>query len=60
MLDNEAHLMCKDAIEKEDCTYQLVPLNNDRNNAVEQAIRTFKECFLRVLAGADSSFPMSM
>ena len=60
MLDNEAPEMYRDAIEAERCTYQLVSPNNHRRNAAERAIRTFKEHFLRIIAGIDESYPMSM
>ena len=60
ILDNEASHLYKEAIEKEQCTYQLVPPNNHRRNAAERAIRTFKDHFLRIIAGVAPTFPMSM
>ena len=60
ILDNEAPEMHRDAIAKECCAYQLVSPHVHRRNAAERATRTFKEHFLRVLAGVDDSFPMSM
>ena len=60
VLDNEVSELCKDAIEKSKCSYQLVPPNHHRRNAAERAIRTFKEHFLRILAGLHKQFPMSM
>ena len=60
VLDNEAPELHRDAIEQEQCTYQLVPPNVHRRNAAERAIRTFKDHFLRILVGVDKSFPMSM
>ena len=60
ILDNEASNLYKEAIEKEQCTYQLVPPNNHRRNAAERAIRTFKDHFLRIIAGVAPTFPMSM
>ena len=45
VLDNEAPELCKDAIEKSKCTYQLVPPNNHLRNSAEWAIRTLKNTF---------------
>ena len=52
--------MSREAIEALGYKYQMVPSNVCRRNATERATRTFKENFLRVLAGADEKFPMSM
>ena len=60
MLENEASHLCKEDIDESNSQYQLVPPNNHRHNEAERAIRTFKEHFIRVLAGEDAKFPMSM
>ena len=60
VLENEASHLCKEDIDESNSQYQLVPPNNHRHNEAERAIRTFKEHFIRVLAGEDAKFPMSM
>jgi len=47
----------KNAITTNGCAFQLVPPNVHCHNAAERAIRTFKDHFLAVLAGAAPSFP---
>ena len=58
VLDNEDQELYKDAIESSGLKYQMVPPNVHRRNSVERAIHTFREHFLRVLAGVDPKFPM--
>ena len=57
IMDNEASVALKAAITANGCTYQLVPPNVHRRNAAERAIRTFKDHFLSILAGAAPNFP---
>ncbi len=38
-------------------TFQFVPPDMHRHNQAEQAIRTFKDHFLAILAGVDAAFP---
>ncbi|KAL7474903.1 hypothetical protein ACHAW6_003744 [Cyclotella cf. meneghiniana] len=57
ILDNEASAAYKKAITTNGCAFQLVPPHVHRRNAAERAIRTFKDHFLAVLAGAAPSFP---
>jgi len=57
ILDNEAPHGLKLAI-KQNCTYQLVPPDTHRRNLAERAIQTFKQHFISILAGVDSSFPI--
>jgi hypothetical protein len=59
ILDNEASVEFKREIQK-NCTIQLVPPDNHRQNLAERAIQTFKNHFKSVLAGVDNSFPMRL
>ena len=59
IMDNEASSDLKYALTKNNINYQLVPPHNHRRNAAERAIRTFKNHFLAILAGADSNYPIS-
>ena len=56
-LDNEASKAYTDNITKHGLKYQLTPAQMHRRNIAERAIQTFKNHFITVLAGADSSFP---
>ena len=57
ILDNEASTAYKKAITTNGCAFQLIPPNVHCRNAAERAIRTFKDHFLAVLAGAAPSVP---
>jgi hypothetical protein len=59
ILDNEASEAFKTEIQK-NCNLQLVPPDTHRKNLAERAIQTFKSHFIAILAGVDSSFPMSL
>ncbi len=59
ILDNEASEAFKTEIKK-NCNLQLVPPGTHRRNLAERAIQTFKSHFITILAGVDSSFPMSL
>ncbi len=59
LLDNKASAELKAEINK-NCTIQLVPPNNHRQNLAERAIQTFKNHFKAILAGVDDSFPMQL
>jgi hypothetical protein len=41
-------------------TYQLVPPHDHRRNKAEKAIQTFKDHFVAILCGADTSFPLNL
>ena len=60
ILDNEA----SQALQKENFTryfnFQLVPPHMHRRNAVERAIRTFKNHFVSGLFSAHTEFPMHL
>ncbi len=45
---------------KKECYLQVVKLHNHRVNAAEQAIQTFKDAFIAVLATTDSEFPLQL
>ena len=57
VLDNEASRAFLQAITNNGCRYQLVPPHVHRRNRAERAIRTFKDHFLAILAGAAPTFP---
>jgi hypothetical protein len=58
ILANKASSAFKEAITfKWNSTFQPVPPDMHRRNQMECAIRTFKDHFLAILAGVDSSFP---
>ena len=58
ILDNEASADYKHAITVTwQVKFQLVPPDMHRRNQAERAIRTFKDHFLAILAGVDSTFP---
>jgi hypothetical protein len=59
-LDNEASTALKNFFTVNNIAYQLVPPHCHRCNAVERAIRTFKEQFVAGLSSGDPSFPMHM
>jgi hypothetical protein len=59
LLDNEASAELKGEIKK-NCTIQLVPPDNHRQNLAERAIQTFKNHFKAILAGVDDSFSMRL
>jgi hypothetical protein len=59
ILDNEASEAFKTEIKK-NCNLQLVPPDTHCRNLAERAIQTFKSHFIAILAGVDSSFPMSL
>jgi hypothetical protein len=58
-MDNEASAEYKKEIQK-NCTIQLLPPNNHRQNLAEQAIQTLKTHFKAVLAGIDNTFQMRL
>ena len=57
LLNNEASAELKAEIRK-NCSLQLVPLDNHRQNLAERAIKTFKNDFKAIIAGVDDNFPM--
>jgi hypothetical protein len=59
-LDNEASAALKNLFTVTDIDYQLVPPRCHRHNAVESAIRNFKEHFVAGLYSVDHSFPMHL
>ncbi len=59
ILDNEASAEFKREIQN-NCTIQLVPSDNHRQNLTEWAIQTFKNHFKLILAGVDDTFPMRL
>jgi deoxyribose-phosphate aldolase len=59
-MDNEASAALKSYFTEIDMTYQFLPLHCHRRNAVERAIRTFKEHFVAGLSSVDPYFPMHL
>jgi hypothetical protein len=58
ILDNKASVAYKHAVTVTwQAKFQLVPPDMHRCNQAEWAVRTFKDYFLSILAGVDSSFP---
>ena len=56
-LDNEASKQLIEAIERNDCDYQLAPAYDHRTNSAERAWQTLKNHFLSTLYGVDPDFP---
>ena len=59
IMDNECSADLKKALQKESCTFQLVPPHVHRRNAAERAISTFKDHFLSILSAVNPSFPIT-
>jgi hypothetical protein len=59
-LDNEASSALGKEITANDVYYQLVPHHCHGRNAVERAIRTFKEHFVAGLSSFDPTFPLHL
>ena len=61
IIDNEANADYKRVIKnKWNINYQLVPPNTHRSNSAEQAIRTFKDHFISILAGIVPDLPLNL
>ena len=58
ILDNECSAEFKAQIKLFKMTYQLVPPHDHRRNAAEKAIQIFKDHFVAILCGTDTSFPL--
>ena len=57
IMDNECSEALQRAIATNKCKLQLVPPHVHRRNAAKRAIRTFKDHFLAILAGAAPNYP---
>ncbi len=60
ILDNKCSNDFKEAIKTNNMTYQLVPPHDHRRNKAEKAIQTFKDHFVAILCGADTSFLLNL
>jgi hypothetical protein len=60
ILDYECSKLFKQQIKHNKMTYQLVPLHDHRRNQAEKAVHTFKDHFVSILCGMDSSFPLHL
>jgi hypothetical protein len=56
-LDNETSADLIKAIEERNINYQIASPGDHRLNQAERAIQTFKNHFISILYGTDSSFP---
>ena len=59
VLDNEVSGDLKQAFNKNDTKFQLVPPNSHRRNLAERAIQTWKNHFKAGIASVNPNFPMS-
>ena len=59
LLDNKVSAELKAKIKK-NCTIQLTPLDNHRQNLVEKGIQTFKCHFKAIIAGVNENFSMQL
>ncbi len=59
-MDNQATKHIKKFLTKEECKLQLVESHNHRVNAAEQAMHTFKDAFIAVLATTNQDFPLQI
>jgi hypothetical protein len=60
VLDNQASLAYKKAINNSDMRYKLVPPDNHQCNMAKKAIQTFKDHFVSVLSGCALTFPVHL
>ncbi len=60
VMDNQATNHIKTILTKEECKLQLVSPHNQRVNAAEQAIQTFKDALIAALAKTDCVFPLQL
>jgi hypothetical protein len=60
ILDNQASVAYKTAIETSKMMYQLVPPNNHQQNMAEKVIQTFKNHFGSALSGCAPTMPMHL
>ena len=58
-MDNDISNDLKEALQKNDTTYQLVPPYSHRHNLAERAIQTWKNHFKAGLASLNPNFPLS-
>ena len=59
-MDNQATKHIKQFLTENECKLQLVEPHNQRVNAAERAIQTFKDAFIAALATTDSNFPLQL
>ncbi len=60
ILDNECSNDFKEAIKTNNMTYQLIPPHDHQWNKAEKVIQTFKDHFVAILCGANTSFPLNL
>jgi len=60
ILDNEVSAAYTKLIQTNGMDYQLVPPHMHQRNIAEQAIQTWKDHFVAILSGSDTSFPRNM
>ena len=59
-MDNQATKYVKKFLSEKGCQLQLVEPHNHLVNAAEQAIQTFKDAFIAVLATTNMDFPLQL
>ena len=59
-LDNKCSAVLKSYVQEQDIDFQLVPPGVHRRNAVERAIRTFKNHFIAGLCSVGKDFPLHL
>ena len=60
ILDNEISTLVENFLKSSNVKFQLVPPYIHRRNAVERAIRTFKNHFITILCSVHPQFPMNL
>ncbi len=60
IMDNLATKHIKQFLSENDCKLQLVEPHNQRVNAAERAIQTFKDAFIAAFATTDVDFPLQL
>ncbi len=60
IMDNQATKHIKAFLTEQQCQLQFVKPHNQRLNAAERAIQTFKDAFIAALATTHSDFPLQL
>lgn len=60
VLDNEISGEFKEAVDRRQLTYQLVPPHDNRRNQAERDIQTFKAHLISILCGVDEKFQIEL
>ena len=60
VLDNKISAAYKAEVQSTHMTYQLIPPDDHHRNIAENSIQTWKDHFVGVLTGTESTFPMHL